>query len=60
MSKIEEQNAAPTIPMPKIMPLIVSRRFSALILWVSFCKLNIIKGIKGLKVYGLKERAEKD
>ena len=54
MSKIEEQNPAPIIPMPKIMPLVWAWRFSALILLISFCRLNMVKGIKGLKVYGLK------
>ena len=56
MSKIEEQNPAPIIPMPKIMPLVWAWRFSALILLISFCKSNMVKGIKGLKE--LRERAE--
>ena len=56
--KIEAQYAAQIIPRPKIMPLAWAWRFSALILLISFCKLNMVKGIKGLKVYGLKERAE--
>lgn len=47
MSKIEEQNPAPIIPMPKIMPLAWAWRFSALILCVSFCKLNMVKLLKG-------------
>ena len=46
MSKIEEQNPAQIIPMPKIMPLAWAWRFSALILWVSL--LNMVKGLKGL------------
>lgn len=51
MSKIEEQNPAPIIPRPRIMPLAWVWRFSALILCVSFCKLNMVKGVKGLKVW---------
>jgi hypothetical protein len=47
MSKIEEQNPAPIIPMPKMMPLVWAWRFSALILWVSF--LNMVKGVKGFE-----------
>lgn len=50
MSKIEEQNPAPIIPMPKIMPLVWAWRFSALILLISFCKLNMVKGVKGLRI----------
>lgn len=50
MSKTEEQNPAPIIPMPRIMPLAWAWRFSALILWVSFCKLNMGLIIKGLKI----------
>lgn len=48
MSKSEEQKPAQAMPRLKIMPLIVSRRFAALILCVSFCKLNMVKGVKGL------------
>jgi hypothetical protein len=48
MSKIEEQNPAPIIARAKITPLAWAWRFSALILWVSFCKLNMVKGVKGL------------
>ncbi len=50
MSKTEEQKPAQIIPRPKIMPLVWAWRFSALILWVSFCKLNMVKGVKGLKI----------
>ena len=57
MSKIEEQNPAPIIPMPKIMPLVWAWRFSALIFLISFCKLNMVKGVKWLKE--LRERAER-
>jgi len=42
MSKIEEQNPAPIIPMPNIMALSWAWRFSALILLVSFCQLNLV------------------
>ena len=39
----------PIIARPKITPLVWAWRFSALILLISFCKLNMVKGVKGLE-----------
>ena len=57
MSKTEEQKPAQIIPRPKIMPLAWAWRFSALILWVSFCRLNMVKRVKGLRIKRTRRKA---